>query len=105
MPFYVYLLHCADNSFYVGSTTDISRRITEHENGVDRKAYTFSRRPVSLAWVGEFQTHDEAFCFERQVKGWSHAKKAALVKEDWEAIHQIVREERTSRERWKNRNR
>jgi predicted GIY-YIG superfamily endonuclease len=62
------------------------------------KSYTFSRRPVKLIWMDEFSTKDEAFVFERQVKGWNRKKKEALIRGDWEAIHQIVKEERTTKE-------
>jgi predicted GIY-YIG superfamily endonuclease len=51
-----------------------------------------------LVWSQEFVTHDEAFQAEHQIKGWSRAKKEALIRDDWEAIHQIVKDERTRRE-------
>ena len=80
MPYYVYILQCSDGSYYVGSTTDLARRLTEHEIGVNKQAYTYSRRPIKLVWSQEFSTHDEAFVSERQIKGWSRAKKEALIK-------------------------
>ena len=96
--YFVYMLRCSDNSFYIGLTTDVSRRVAEHETGTIPKAYTHSRRPVQLVWVGEFHTHEEAFAFERQIKGWSRAKKKALIDDDWDIIHQIVNDERKQRE-------
>ena len=96
--FFVYMLKCADESFYIGLTSDILNRLTEHEQGLSRKAYTYSRRPVELVWVGDFPTHDEAFTFERQIKGWSRAKKKALIDNDWDEIHQIVKNERKRRD-------
>jgi putative endonuclease len=92
------MLCCSDDSFYIGLTTDLSKRISEHESGVLPKAYTHSRRPVQLVWFGEFPTHEEAFTFERQIKGWSRAKKKALIDEDWDKIDQIVKDERKRRE-------
>ena len=74
MKYFVYMLECSDGSFYTGSTSDLSKRIREHEAGVLPSAYTHSRRPVKLVWAGEFPTHEDAFAFERQVKGWSRAK-------------------------------
>jgi len=81
----------------------LSKRIFEHESGVVPNSYTYTRRPVKLVWSGEFATHEEAFSFERQIKGWSRAKKKALIDWDWDKIHKIVQEERKHRERKDNR--
>lgn len=96
--FYVYILECADGSYYTGSTSDIDRRLWEHEAGVDIKAYTYSRRPIKLVWCDIFPTKEEALAFEYQIKGWSRKKKQALIQNDWDTIHQIVKEERKRRE-------
>ncbi len=96
--YFIYMLHCSDDSFYIGLTSDVSRRVAEHETGAIPKAYTHSRRPVQLVWVGEFPPHEEACAFERQIKGWSRAKKKALIDNDWNKIHQIVKDERENRE-------
>ncbi len=101
MSFIVYMLICSDDSFYIGLTTDLSKRLIAHESGFDPKSYTSSRRPVKLVWAQEFPAHEEAFAFERQIKGWSRVKKIALIDDDWEKIHQIVREERKRREKKK----
>lgn len=98
MTYIVYILRCSDGTFYTGLTTDISKRLLEHESCVLRNSYTYTRRPVKLEWFREFSTHDEAFTFEQQVKGWSRAKKEALIKDDWGLIHQIVKNERKRRE-------
>lgn len=98
MPYYVYLLKCADDSYYTGSTNDVERRLYEHQSGANSTAYTFSRRPVELVWSGEFATRREALDFEYQVKGWSRAKKEALIRNDWDGIHDIVKVERKTRE-------
>jgi predicted GIY-YIG superfamily endonuclease len=99
--YFVYMLRCSDGTFYIGSTSNLSKRITEHETGALSNSYTYSRRPVNLVWSQEFPTHEEAFAFERQIKGWSRAKKKALIRDDWEEIHRIVRDERRRREREK----
>ncbi len=96
--FFVYMLECADESYYVGMTTSLEKRLAEHEAGIDPYAYTYSRRPVTLVWNQAFDTEHEAFTAERQLKGWSRAKKRALSKGDWDAIHQIVKSERKRRE-------
>jgi putative endonuclease len=100
-PYNVYMLQCADGSYYVGLTSDLSRRLTAHEIGADTEAFTYSRRPVKLVWTQEFMSHDEAFACERQIKGWSRAKKVALVERNWEKIHNIVRDEHKQREQKK----
>ncbi len=94
--YYVYMLKCADDSFYIGMTSNLERRIFEHQNGLI-EGYTSSRRPVELVWSCAFATHDEAFTRERQIKGWTRAKKEALIKEDWDQIHKIVKQERKTR--------
>ncbi len=99
MPYFVYILNCSDGTYYIGCTSDIAGRIYQHQNGLDRSAYTFSRRPFQLVWVGEFDQLSEALAFERQVKGWNRRKKAALIENDWIKIHEIVKEERRQREK------
>lgn len=85
MAFYVYLLRCADGSYYVGQTDDLTKRMAEHEAG-EGGAWTARRLPVELAWSENFGTRDEARDAERQIKGWSRGKKEALVRGDWDAI-------------------
>ena len=79
------MLECSDSSFYTGHTSDLSKRLAEHNEGT-YCGYTKSRRPVKLVFSCEFQTRDEAFHAERQVKGWSRKKKMALIREDFPAI-------------------
>ncbi|MEM8917500.1 MAG: GIY-YIG nuclease family protein [Pseudomonadota bacterium] len=85
MKFVVYVLLCADGKFYVGHTDNLETRMAHHHNGTF-KGWTHNRRPVELVWHEFFQTRDQAFAVERQIKGWSHAKKQALVDRDWESI-------------------
>jgi predicted GIY-YIG superfamily endonuclease len=96
MP-YVYILKCSDGSYYVGSTIDLEHRMWEHQNGF-YAGYTSTRRPVELVWSADFQTEHDAFLFERQIKGWSRAKKESLIRGDWNSVHQIVKQERKERE-------
>lgn len=88
MQFWVYLLQCADGKYYVGSHRgdDVEVRVWEHNEGVNPKAFTFSRRPVELLWCGAFADPSEMVGFERQMKGWTRAKKEAFVREDWERL-------------------
>ena len=77
MP-YMYILECADGSFYVGSTWDIERRLWQHNAG-EGAAYTRRRRPVKLVYLEEGPRIDDAYAREKQVQGWSRAKRLALI--------------------------
>jgi putative endonuclease len=92
MGAYVYMLHCADESYYVGSATghDLTKRISEHETGAYR-GYTFTRRPIRLVWSEYFDRITDAIAAERQIKGWSRAKKEALIRGDWSSIEALSR--------------
>jgi putative endonuclease len=89
---FVYMLRCADGSFYVGSATgdDLTIRIAQHQSGY-YGGYTSTRRPVTLVWSEHFLQIAEAIATERQIKGWSRAKKEALIKGDWSAIEQFAK--------------
>ena len=75
----VYILKCRDNSFYTGVTSELEKRIHQHEIGFFKECYTFDKRPVQLVFQKEFDSTNEAFAFEKRVKGWSRAKKEALI--------------------------
>ena len=77
MPF-VYILRCSDDSFYVGSTWDLERRVGEHDLGLGA-AHTRRRRPVELVWSAWCDRVDEAYAAEKQIHGWSRAKRQALI--------------------------
>jgi len=85
MP-YLYILECADGSFYTGSTNDLPCRLWEHQNGLGAN-YTKKRLPVNLVYAEEFERVDDAFYREKQVQGWSRAKKIALIQGDWDRVH------------------
>lgn len=102
MPYRVYILLCSDGSYYTGSAADVGSRLLQHQEGVEPTAYTYSRRPVKLLWVSEeVQRYSDALRFERQIKGWSRRKKEALIRNDFEAIHEIVKDEWETKERAK----
>jgi putative endonuclease len=90
MGAYVYMLTCADGSYYIGSATgsDLGQRIAEHNSGV-RAGYTQSRRPVCLVWSEYFDRITDAIAVERKLKGWSRAKKAALIAGDWKSVSRL----------------
>jgi putative endonuclease len=84
---WVYILECADRSFYVGSTVDLDRRVGQHQAG---KGAAYTRRrgrlPVKLVWAADFARVDEAFAFEKMVQGWSRKKRIALIEGRWEDL-------------------
>ena len=83
------MLRCADGSYYVGHTDDLEARVGAHQSGLI-EGYTQKRRPVVLVWTQEFPERDQAFGAERQIKGWSRAKKEALIRGDWDAVHLLA---------------
>lgn len=103
MPYAIYILKCSDGTYYTGSTKDLEGRVHEHQTGVHPDAYTFQRRPVQLVWSEVVETYPEAYQWEHKIKGWSRAKKEALIRGDFDAIHEIVKAERKRREKNKKR--
>ncbi len=89
--YFVYILKCADNSYYTGITGNIVKRFNEHELGLDKNAYTYKRRPLSLEFHQEFNDVLQAIYFEKKIKGWTRAKKQALIKGDFDML-QILSE-------------
>jgi putative endonuclease len=89
---YVYMLRCADGSCYVGSATgeDLAIRVDQHNAGA-YKGYTFIRRPVVLVWSEYFERITDGIAVERQLKGWSRAKKEALLQSDWTKVSELSR--------------
>ncbi len=90
MAFWTYMLRCSDGKFYVGHTDNLELRIGQHQSGV-LGGYTLRRRPVDLVWSENFQTRYEALSAERRIKGWSRAKKEALIRGDWALVSQLAR--------------
>lgn len=90
---WVYMLACADGRIYVGSHRGefVDDRIAEHQAGVDPKAWTYSRWPVTLVWADNFQLITDAIAFERKLKGWSRAKKLAFARQDWARLRQLAK--------------
>ena len=86
---WVYILRCNDDSYYTGCTTALDKRMEEHELGI-HPGYTAARRPVELVWFAEFPDIFQAIDIERQIKGWSRKKKEALMRDDFELLHQLA---------------
>ncbi len=90
MSFYTYMLRCADGSYYIGHTDALDRRIAQHQLG-ELEGYTQMRRPVEPVWSQDFPSRAEALEAERQLKGWSRAKKEALIAGDWDLVRTLAR--------------
>ncbi len=88
--FWVYILRCADGSYYTGHTDDIDRRMAQHQAG-ECCGYTASRLPVQCIWSQETNTREEALAAERQINGWSRKKKEAMMRGDWEEVSRLAR--------------
>ncbi|WP_083764856.1 GIY-YIG nuclease family protein [Geotalea uraniireducens] len=88
MP-YMYILECADGSYYTGSTKDLDRRLWEHQNGLGAN-HTARRLPVKLVYCEECDRIDDAFYREKQVQGWSRKKKEALMASDTNQLHRLA---------------
>jgi len=88
---HIYMLLCADGSFYIGITRrTLDERESEHNSGSEPTAWTYSRRPVKLVWSEFFERVDEAIATERRIKGWSRAKKEALIRRDYDALPKLA---------------
>lgn len=90
MSFWTYMLRCSDGSYYVGHSDDLERRIAQHQYG-EISSYTQKRRPVELVWSEYFPSREEAIAAELQIKNWSRAKKAALIRHDWASVSRYAK--------------
>ena len=90
MKAWVYILRCSDASYYTGSTNNLELRLAQHTAG-EGGQWTRSRLPVHLAFAEDFPSEHEAFLCERQIKGWSRAKKEALIRGDFDALVELSR--------------
>jgi putative endonuclease len=85
---YVYIIKCADNSYYTGVTNDPERRLAEHQQGIGSQ-YTKTRRPLELVWVSEEMHILTAIENEKKVKGWRREKKEALINGYWDKLPEL----------------
>ncbi|MBL1220680.1 GIY-YIG nuclease family protein [Chryseobacterium sp. L7] len=86
---WMYILLCADGSYYTGSTNDLERRILQHQEG-EGSNHTKKRLPVKLIYFEEYERIDLAFYREKQVQGWSRKKKEALINGNPELLPQLA---------------
>jgi predicted GIY-YIG superfamily endonuclease len=87
----VYILLCADGSYYTGFTRQpLTDRLEQHASG-RIPCYTAPRRPVKLVWAWEACRDQDAFELEQRIKGWSRAKKQALIRGDMDELQRLAR--------------
>ena len=86
---YVYILECSDNSYYIGVSNDAKKRLQEHSTGINRNCYTYLRRPLKLVFSEIFSDPNSAIAFEKKIKGWSRAKKKALIEGEWKLLPEL----------------
>jgi putative endonuclease len=96
---FVYILLCADGSYYVGSARGdyLDKRLSEHQTGA-LGGYTSTRRPVTLVFHEHFDRITDAIAAERRIKGWSRAKKEALINGDWSLVQWLAKRPGARRE-------
>jgi predicted GIY-YIG superfamily endonuclease len=85
IDYWVYIIRCADGSYYIGSTQDLEKRLRAHEEG-RAATYTARRRPLKLAYSEKHGTMDAARGRELQIKGWIRKKKEALISGNMEDL-------------------
>ena len=86
---YMYILECADGSYYTGSTKDLERRLWQHQQG-EGANHTAKRLPVKLVFCEYYERVADAFEREKQVQGWSRKKKKAVIGGDTNLLHKLA---------------
>ncbi len=88
--YYVYIVICADGLYYTGITNNVDRRVNEHNAGINPKAFTYGRRPVSLVYNEIFNDILQAIAWEKQIKGWNRKKKEAIIAGNWDILPELA---------------
>jgi putative endonuclease len=87
--YWIYILRCADGSYYTGVTNNVEHRLYEHQEELIEGSYTHNKRPVELVHVEEFPDIMEAISREKQIKGWTRRKKEALICGDCDKLLEL----------------
>jgi putative endonuclease len=89
--YYVYIVECKDGFYYTGITNKLEKRINEHNEGKNTTCFTYRRRPVILKYFERFKDVNQAIAREKQLKGWSRAKKEALFMEVYDLLKELAK--------------
>ncbi len=84
--YWTYILQCADDSYYVGMTNHIDKRVQQHQEGNNPRCHTYSKRPVKLVYSQMFLDPDHAIAMEKRIKGWTRVKKEALINGEFDKL-------------------
>jgi predicted GIY-YIG superfamily endonuclease len=87
---WMYILECADGTYYVGSTKDLDKRIMQHQSGKGSR-YTSGRLPVKLVYGEEYERVVDAYTREKQIQNWSRAKREALINGEYEKLPPLAK--------------
>ncbi len=88
--YWVYMLRCCDDSFYIGVTNNLTMRQEEHYSGFTEDSYTQKRLPVELVYSRIFEYVEDAIAWEKKIKRWTRAKKEALIAMDGNRLHELA---------------
>ncbi|MBQ0737070.1 GIY-YIG nuclease family protein [Aquimarina celericrescens] len=88
---YVYILKCSDASYYTGVTSNLNKRLFQHESGFYKNCYTYRKRSLKLVFYAEFTNISIAIDTEKQIKKWSRAKKEALINGDYDRLQNLAK--------------
>jgi putative endonuclease len=89
--FTLYILRCADDSYYTGITRELSRRLAQHHKG--EVVYTSTRLPVQLVYQERFSREEDAVKRERQIKSWTRRKKEALIRQQLQELPKLAKKD------------
>jgi len=87
--YYVSILKCSDDSYYVGVTNNLDTRISQHDSGIDKIAYTYNKGPLLLVFHETFNDINQAIAREKHLKGWSRKKKEVLINNNIELLKEF----------------
>jgi putative endonuclease len=87
---WMYILECADGSYYVGSTKNLDLRLSQHQSGKGSR-YTSGRLPVELVYGEEYERIIDAYSREKQVQNWSRAKREALINGNYQMLPPLAK--------------
>lgn len=100
--YYIYIILCNDGTFYTGLTDDLIKRFEEHASGAYETCYTFNKRPLVLKYYETIPFLNEATAREIQIKGWSRAKKKALIEGNFHKLQLLSQCNNFSHHKYKN---
>jgi len=89
-PFYLYILKCSNDSYYIGHTDNIERRLEQHQSTTEN-SYVSRYLPAKLVFIECLGTRAEAFEAERRIKKWTRKKKEALIRRDFEFLSALAK--------------